>query len=680
MVTYFSASVYLGLVSVVTASKRLARLGVHADFWVACPAHRECININNRAMQDSFRKLLCAGFIFILSNADGTTPSTSCRECHPLEYGLWASSHHGLAERVILTPSDRAAFEPTRAFKAGSQTNEMRMINGQCQIVTLGFKTNVGAYAVERVIGVEPVRQFLTAATGGRWQIQEVSYDPNANQWFDVYGDEDRRPGEWGHWSGRGMNWNSMCAECHNTRLHKNYDEATDSYHTTMDEMKVGCGACHTGLAEHVAWQKEHPGTKAKDPTLPHPTPARVLGYCGSCHARRDDITGNFMPGDSFFDHYQLQIPGDSEDWYADGQVRSEDYEFASFLGSKMHERGVTCLDCHNAHSLKVLLPGNDLCLRCHNGSFTNAPVVNPVEHSHHSATNSGNLCIGCHMPVTVYMQRHARHDHGLTIPDPLLTKELNIPNACTRCHSDKSTEWAISSTDQWYGQKMDRPTRQRARWIAAAHRGDKSAQGHLVGMLFSGQESSYWRAVSASLLWQWPDDQDIKAALLRLLQDDHPLVREQAIKSLESRLNDGGENVAVALRPMLADPVRDVRVAAAWTLRGGLDTKSQAGKELLAMLDFNADQPIGQYRKAMFDLDSGKPAKALNHLRRAESWDPFSPPIRLETADLLYQMGKTGEALRELQTLCRQKPDYQPAQDLLRTLLEQPRGTQNRP
>jgi predicted Zn-dependent protease len=134
--------------------------------------------------------------------------------------------------------------------------------------------------------------------------------------------------------------------------------------------------------------------------------------------------------------------------------------------------------------------------------------------------------------------------------------------------------------------------------------------------------------------------------------------------------LNDGGRDVADALQPMLNDPVRNVRVAAAWTLRSSLDTKSQAGKELTAMLDFNADQPVGQYRKAMFNLDRGEPAKALTHLRTAETWDPFSPPIRLETADLLSQMGRTDEALHELQTLCQQKPDFQPAQDLLRKLI----------
>lgn len=603
-------------------------------------------------------KACCVGLFIVLTDAHGAATSTSCRDCHPAEYQQWASSHHGLAERAISVKVDRAAFYPTRTFKAGSQSNQTRMKEGQCQIVTLGFKTNVETYAVERVIGVEPVRQFLTAAPGGRWQTQEVSYDPKANQWFNVYGDEDRRPGEWGHWTGRGMNWNSRCADCHNTRLRKDYDEATDSYKTMMDEMAVSCGACHAGMEEHVAWQAAHRGSKAKDPTLPPPPPARVTGYCGSCHARRENINGDFMPGDSFFDHYQLQIPGDNDDWYADGQVHSEDYEFASFMGSKMHERGVTCLDCHNPHSAKAVLPGNDLCMRCHTGAFTNAPIINPAEHSHHLASNNGNLCVGCHMPVTVYMQRHARHDHGFTIPDPLLTKELNIPNACNRCHTDKSVEWAIASTEQWYGQKMNRPTRERARWIAAAQHGDKRGEGPLLGMLFNGQEGPYWRAVAANLLWQWSDESTVKATLMRVLRDDHPLVREQAIKSLEPRLNDGSSDVAAAFQPMLNDPVRNVRIAAAWALHATLDTNSRASKDLTAMLDFNADQPVGQYRKAMFSLNRGDPAKALAHLQKAETWDPFSPPIRLETADVLTQLGKTNEAAHELQILCEQHSD----------------------
>jgi hypothetical protein len=182
--------------------------------------------------------------------------SESCRECHVTEYGLWLKSNHGLAERAISADMDRTAFEPGRSFKHGAQTSQARVEAGDCQIVTLGFGSNVEPYWVERVMGHKPLRQFLTPGTGGRWQVQEVAYDPKLNQWFDVYGDEDRQPGEFGHWTGRGMNWNSRCAACHNTGLRKNYDEATDTYHTTMAEAGVGCEACHGPLTKHVEWRK----------------------------------------------------------------------------------------------------------------------------------------------------------------------------------------------------------------------------------------------------------------------------------------------------------------------------------------------------------------------------------------------------------------------------------------
>ncbi len=587
----------------------------------------------------------------------GAVTSESCRECHAAEYEAWRGSHHALAERSIDLEQDRPAFEPAHRFKAGSVTNEARLAQGRFEIVTRGPGLKLAAFAVDRVIGVDPVRQYLTAMPGGRWQAQEDSYGPSSNVWFDVFGGEDRQPGEWGHWTGRGMNWNSTCAVCHNTRLRKNYSEATDTYHTTMDEMGIGCAGCHAGMDAHLAWQRVHPGTKEKEPGAQKATASQILDNCGSCHARRQELTGEFAPGHGFFDDFQLQIPDETDTWLADGQIHGEDYEFSSFLGSKMSQRGVICLDCHNPHTAKTILPGNALCLRCHNGSNTNAPVIEPLAHSHHSAGNAGNDCISCHMPVTTYMQLHGRHDHGFTIPDPLLTKELNIPNACNRCHKDKPTEWSLAAVEKWYGQKMERPTRQRARWVAAAQRGDAQAENGLLRMLAPGREGFYWRAVAAGLLWRWPENGDVKSALLAAAKDPHPLVRERAVHSLEPAIDAGDETIIDALRPALADPFRSVRVAAAWTLRSVLDPQSEAGVDLKTMLDFNADQPTGQYRRAQYALARHDLPGALADLQRAIAWDPFSPPFRLAAAEVLQQMGRTNEAIGTLQELCRRDP-----------------------
>ena len=589
------------------------------------------------------------------NQTEARTLSTDCQECHSAEYKLWATSHHALAEQPVRLEAEQTAFAPVHWFKTGSITNQARIDGGQCQIVTRGFDTNIEAYNVDRVIGVEPVRQFLTATTNGRWQVHEASFDTKKEQWFDVYGDDDRQRGEWGHWTGRGMNWNSQCAECHNTRLQKNYDKAKDRYQTTMDEMGIGCGSCHSGLEGHLKWQRANRGSKTRDAAITKQTLTQILDNCGSCHSRRENLTGSFRPGDSFFDHYQFQILDEWDRWYADGQVHDEDYEFASFLSSKMYQRGVSCMDCHDPHSMKLRLPGNDLCMRCHTGGFPNAPIINPAGHSHHATGSLGNQCVNCHMPVTVYMQRHPRRDHGFTIPDSLLTKELNIPNACNRCHTDKSTDWAMQQTDKRYGHAMEHHTRERARWIAAAQQGDSKAFPHIVSVATNGQESTYWRAAAIGLLWQWADQ--AKTTLLSALKDSSPLVRARAVNSLESLVESNDVEAVRALKGMLEDPSRNVRVAAAWLMKGTLDQRSQAGQNLQAMLDFNADQPKGQYRTAMFELARQQPTNALSHLEKGIEWDPNSPPLRYEASEILNRLSRPAEAAKELQVLCRVRP-----------------------
>jgi len=563
-----------------------------------------------------------------------------------VEYQRWSKSAHGLAERCPQA-GDTSAFNPPRSIKHGNETTLVRTNGDEVQIITLGLASNVQPFKVERVIGNSPLIQFLTPFPGGRYQVHEASYDVKSNQWFYVYGDDFRYPGEYGHWTGRGMNWNSQCAECHNTRLKKNYDAGTDSYHTVMAGISVQCEACHGPLQKHLDWQKAHYKSSVPDPTVAPLSPSRLMGMCGSCHSRNMDLTGDFVPGDSFYDHYALEILDNSQRWYPNGQVKDEDYEFASFLSSKMYQAGVTCIDCHTRDVTKPVLKGNDLCMKCHNGGFPKAPVINAAAHGHHKMSENGSTCTGCHMPVTVYMQRQSRHDHGFTIPDPLLTKELNIPNACNRCHADKPADWAVKYVDAWYGTNMNRPTRERTRWIAAAELGKIEAKDKLIGLLNDTNQSSYWRAVAATFLEQWADEPAAKNALLMALKNEHPLVREKATRSLEPALTD--TNVVTVLNTMLKDPVRNVRVGAAWVLRSTIDLQSSAGHDLQCMLDLEADQPMGQFEAAMFSLSRQQPTEALAHLKKATAWDPISPPFLCAQAQVQDRLGQFSEALKTL-------------------------------
>lgn len=580
--------------------------------------------------------------------------SASCRECHAEAYQKWAGSHHAEAERLIQTNRDRTAFDPAREFKHGTQKSFLQWADGQPQISSLGFSNRWETNAVARVIGEYPLRQFLIGFPGGRYQVHEAAYDPRSNDWFNVFGDEDREPGEWGHWTGRGMNWNATCAACHNTRVQKNYDAATDSYHTTMTEPTVSCEACHGPLGAHVAWEKQNPGSRQKDPTFPKHSSRQIFDMCASCHARRADLTGDFKPGDEFFDHYDLSMVDFTDNFYPDGQIRDEDYEQAAFLGSKMQSAGLTCLDCHPRSLHMARYYGNELCLQCHQGGHPKAPVINPTEHSHHAADSKGNDCAGCHMPQTVYMQRHSRHDHGFTIPDPLLTKQFGVPNACNRCHADQSTDWSLKYVENWYGEKMQRHSRERAQIVARTRSGDDSVRTNLL-QLFQTEKIPYWRAVAAGLLENWPADRDVAPALLQGLNDTNEMVRSVCARVLAPLAES--ETVAKALQEKLSDPRRNVRIAAAWALRATLDTNSPAGKDLLQMLNFNADQPVGQIQLGAFHFARNEPEIALAHMQQAVTWDARSPALRQELAVALSLLGRTQEALAQLEECVRIAP-----------------------
>lgn len=593
--------------------------------------------------------------------------SATCRECHSGEFAKWHPSNHGQAERDISKQQDNPFFIPKKTLVHGNKESETFVdADGLAKILTEGLDKKRHAYQPVRVIGNDPLRQFLIPAPGGRLQTCDISLDPAKNEWFDVYGDDPREPGDWGHWTGQGMNWNAMCATCHNTRVRKNYEPRSNSYHTTMAEMSVSCESCHGPMKDHVEWQKNPPKESTKDPTLRAFSRDQITETCAACHARRSELTGDPVPGENFYDHHSLTITDETDTFYPDGQVHGENYEYTAFVASKMHHAGVRCMDCHDPHTNKLVSPGNQACMNCHAGGrqdFPTAPVISPADHSHHGIDSTGNQCIACHMPVTTYMQRDPRHDHGFTIPDPKLTKEFGVPNACNRCHTDKDADWAISAMKDFYGDKPDRPTRTRSLLVAHARQGDPAARDGLVALLPT-EPIAAWRGTAIHLLRRWVRDPAVSAAISARLSDESPLVREAAVRALGEAIRDTpDEPIITAIRPLLDDPIRAVRIAAAWALCESLDLSSKAGRELIHMLDHNADQPVGRMQLGQFAMRRGDRQAAIRQTRKAIEWDPNSPPFLHDLAILLSSTGDMKGAIESLRAailLDPTNPDYQ--------------------
>lgn len=569
--------------------------------------------------------------------------SEDCRSCHEDAFKAWSSSHHAHAHRPIDAAADADAFRPERDFLLNGVPHHVGWSEGKPQF-TEGSAGAQSQYTAEFVLGYTPLQQFVVPVGQGRYQLTELAFDPARREWFNVFGTEQRQPGEWGHWRGRGMNWNSMCAQCHLTDFAKNYDPASDTYRSTWLEHGAGCIQCHGPIsAEHV-----QPGYKTLQ--LGREGMAervRDAQTCAPCHARNELLTGEPRAGMDYFDHFRVTLPVDPAVFYPDGQVRDEDFNWTSLLTSRMGgHSGITCLDCHEPHSGKTRLPAanNVLCLQCHAGpNARNAPIIDPTAHSHHQPNSAGNLCVACHMPTTTYMQRDPRHDHGFLKPDPLLTKEVGIPNACDRCHADRGIDWQIEANQNWYGSKLESRQRARTRVVSALQRHDDTGIERLLALVAT-EEVPAWKATFLQLALPWSDRADVSRAAETALTDTSPLVRDSGVLLLAAT----GSN-AERLRPTLQDASRLVRIDAEGALAAELTAGSREMVELEQYLKIGADQPSGQLRLGQYLAMRGQLNEAASALRTAISWDPHSPVFHETLGLVLNRAGDSAGAAAAL-------------------------------
>ncbi len=598
--------------------------------------------------------LISASFAFSKEYAD-------CAKCHDNETTQCSAHpkalHHKYANREISDKLDSKVFSG-RTFTSGKNKYSFFKDKGAFKISVTENGGKAEEFIAKFAIGVEPLIQYVVEGERGAMQVVPIAYDTAKDELFDVFEGETRNRGDWGHWLSKGMNWNSNCAYCHMTGFKKNYDSQSDSYSSSFNAHGVGCLQCHSALPKDCG-RPDIPLLKER------PTPTERMGACASCHSRREHLNAErFKPGEDYFDSFRPELPVIDGVYYADGKVRDEDFVFSSFMMCRQYTAGIVCTDCHDRHTMRTARPieKNELCLTCHAPEARNikgAPTINPREHSFHG-DNEGNLCVNCHMPKTVYMGRDARYDHGLTSPDPVLTKIAGIPNACSQCHdkidSDKpgrGLDWLIESFEKNYG--SERFLRKRARSIAVhrAHKGDISAElkAEFIRLL-DLEENPAWQATIIALLSTWIADDDAFERTKKALGSPHPLVRSSAIRALSAR-PDCGE----ILKKHLGDSSAIVRIDSAFALGGELDEKSSQFAELEEYLKFNSDRPLGLLKRADFALRSGKFAEAKSYAESALKLEDGNPALEREVAIMIFKAGYQKESLAVLKSARKKYP-----------------------
>jgi tetratricopeptide (TPR) repeat protein len=593
--------------------------------------------------------------------------SPRCGECHQKAYDKWRDSHHDLAMDSATDDTVRGDFNEASYTDPHNQvTSRFFRKDGKFLVTTEGPDGSPGTFEITHVFGVYPVQQYLVPFPGGRLQCLNIGWDARENRWYRLPPYEVKNTDDWLHWTRGGQTWNGMCAECHSTRVVKNYDMAANDYRTTWFEINVGCESCHGPGSRHAAWAAKPPLARPRVEQADLAvvtsgiTSKEQIALCAPCHSRRFQLGDNpHLAGDVL----DIMVPSLVEEglYFPDGQILEEVYVYGSFVQSKMYRHGVRCSDCHDVHSLELHLEDNELCLQCHR-----AEEYDRYEHHFHKREfegkpSNGHLCVNCHMPGRTYMGIDYRPDHSLRIPRPDLSLTIGTPNSCSTadCHADKELSWVVDYYQRWYG------TTRKPHYgeVLAAARSAEPGCGEALRALASDQLTPVIvRATALSLLRNYPGRLATEQ-LLAGLDDAESLIRYSAIRGLQ---NAEQAVLQVHIAPKLYDPVKAVRIEAAAALarlpermiREDDRAALAAGlEEYRVAMRYNSDFAPQRYNLGNLAAALGNDDEARDFYEQAIAIDDQFYPAKVNLAMALNRRGDNQTA----ETLLREVLDQQP-------------------
>lgn len=589
--------------------------------------------------------------------------SEQCLQCHQTEFSQWQLSDH---HRAMQRPDEKTVlgnFNGTTVDFHGIETRFYRQ-DRDFMVATAGKDGKPGVFKIDYTFGHYPLQQYLIDIGKGHLQALNIAWDSRSTKqggqrWYHLQAKEDIDPEHPFFWTRHFQNANSRCIECHATNVRKNFDAGNSSYASSWSETGVGCESCHGPASEHVdlatakKLSSENTGFITKrtpglnwafrgDNDIASPSGNKNDAYidtCGGCHSRRTSI-GDVKPQAAFHDQYRIALlePGL---YFADGQIDDEVFVLGSFLQSKMAEQGVTCNNCHNPHSGKLIAEGNALCAQCHKpGRFDTS------EHHHHPAGSAGAHCANCHMPERIYMTIDARRDHSFSIPDPGLSIESGAPNVCTSCHQDQTNEWAQTAVGAW------EITHRQNTWARINH--GLTLQDSMVFKDYIQRSSALnlppiRQATLIEKLSGFPSRPAMETAS-RYLSDSNPLIRRAAVSALQPMPPQVRWQL---MNPLIEDSAKSVRLEVAGALADVLSQLSGRDAERLEKLideyrerlDYNADTPAGQLAIGNLESGMGYSILAEQAYLKALEIEPNYVPALINLSDLYRSIGSDGES-----------------------------------
>lgn len=564
--------------------------------------------------------------------------SKSCKRCHEKFFKLWSTSHHGKAMQPItasfiknnITLNHDEIFMEEAYYKAITIDSTLYIQERK------GDKIN--KFKVVWALGGKNVYYFLTPWEGGRLQTLPIAYKVMEKVWYNNPESAIRHfpdeivEDEALSWRHRQFTFNTACYTCHVSQLEHNYDLKSNTYNTDWKESGINCETCHGPCSEHIkVCDEAGEGNVPSDLKListKNFTAEQHNASCAPCHAKMSAITPSYMPGDKFFDNYNL-ITIENTDFYPDGRDLGENYTFTSWRMSPCANSGqMHCVTCHTSSGRYRFKSDNQeeanrACLPCHKKN-----VDNIDKHAHHPKKSNGIKCIDCHMPYTMFGHM-GRSDHSMRPPMPSATIKFGSPNACNICHKDKSPQWANKQVRKWHKHDYQKETLYIGSLIKEARNGKWRKLDEMLKVIESGKYGEIFTTSMIRLMAGCTSDKKWET-LMKAYNNESPLVRSAAVTALLGYVTQESKNVLIKA---LSDDLRVVRLSA------------------VASLAVFPQESLSQSERALFNKVSEEYENSL--ISRPDNWSSH-----YNLGNHYQNLGSIDKAMRAYETSLKINPE----------------------
>jgi predicted CXXCH cytochrome family protein len=372
--------------------------------------------------------------------------SSKCKECHEENFNEWSESLHPKMIQDISKDASVVVADFSSLPKDASFTLKDA-------VYTVGSKFK------QRFMIQKDINNSEDYFLGDyQWNVQTKKWQKFKpwKYWYkDAYPHENAQ-----------LPTSRACDGCHFTGFMS---------HEKRVETGISCESCHGPGSSH-----------AKNPKSPIfkaslVDPVRQNEVCLQCHMRNrdkrlEDVNLSAIYGDArdyplgyeagnSLSKYKMPAPftlgQETKEFYANGVGKKNRSQGNEFMHSIKGKHGITCINCHNPHTLEPTAKkntGNKLCMKCHDFGSIIGPHQDSLEqHTRHKKGSKGSLCVECHMPK---IGKHTgkspitvrSHLFGFTTPNETIKYNMpNETNACFSCHKeDRDMKTLQSDIKSW--------------------------------------------------------------------------------------------------------------------------------------------------------------------------------------------------------------------------------------